>query len=69
MVQVLVTSYFCSWTRFHESVARTNVNPTWRVFQSYGIVLRFAADAKFYAHLIDEDGGVFATKRENPHLP
>ena len=49
MVQVLVTSYFCSWTRFHESVARSNVNPTWRVFQSYGIVLRFAADAKFCA--------------------
>ena len=47
MVQVLVTSYFCSWTRFYESVARNNDNPTWRVFQSHGVVLRFAEDAKF----------------------
>ena len=68
MVQVLVTSYFCSWTRFHESVARSNGNPTWRVFQSYGIVLQFAAMPNF-ADLIDEDGGVLATKREDPHSP
>ena len=43
MVRVL----FLFLTRFHVNVARSNGNPTWRVFQSYGVVLRFAAEAIF----------------------
>ena len=37
MVRVL----FLFLTRFHVNVARSNGNPTWRAFQSYGIMLRF----------------------------
>lgn len=46
MVRFLFASYFCSWTRFHGNVARSNDNPSWRVFQSYGVVLRFVAGAR-----------------------
>ena len=37
MVRVL----FLFLTRFHVNVARSNGNPTWRAFQSYGVMLRF----------------------------
>ena len=37
MVRVL----FLFLTRFHVNVARSNGNPTWRAFQSYGMMLRF----------------------------
>ena len=37
MVRVL----FLFLTHFHVNVARSNGNPTWRAFQSYGVMLRF----------------------------
>ena len=46
MARFLFASYFCSWTRFNVNVARSNGNPSWCVFQSYSVVLRFVADAR-----------------------
>ena len=46
MVRFLFASYFRSWTRFQVNVARSNGNPSWRVYQSYAVVLRFVARAR-----------------------
>ena len=43
MVHIL----FMFLTRFHLNVARINGNPIWSAFESYGIMLRFAAEAIF----------------------
>ena len=43
MVHVL----FLLLTRFPVNIARTNGNPRWRVFQSYGVMLGLAAEAIF----------------------
>ena len=48
MVRVL----FLFLTRFHVNVARSNGNPTWRAFQSYGIMLRFVFLFTFNGALI-----------------
>ena len=38
---------FVFLTRFHVNVARSNSNTTWHAIQSYGVMLLFAAGAKF----------------------
>ena len=43
----MVRFLFLFLTRFHVNVARSNGNPTQRAFQSYGVMLRFAAEAIF----------------------
>ena len=63
MVRVL----FLFLTLFHVNFARSNGNPTWRAFQSYGVMLRFAAEAIF-KDLFNKNGGVFSNDK-NPHLP
>ena len=40
----MVRFLFLFLTRFHVNVARSNGNPTRRAFQSYGVMLRFAAE-------------------------
>ena len=47
MVHVL----FLFLTRFHVNVAPSNGNPTCRAFQSYGVMLRFTAEAIFWRPL------------------
>ena len=63
MVRVL----FLSLTGFHVNFARSNGNPTWRAFQSYGVMLRFAAETIF-EDLLNENGGIFSYDK-NPYLP
>ena len=43
----MVRFLFLFLTRFHVNVARSNGNPTRRAFQSYGAMLRFAAETIF----------------------
>ena len=42
----MVRVFFVFLTCFHVNVARSNSNPTWHTFQSYGVMLPFATEAK-----------------------
>ena len=63
----MVRDLFLFLTLFHVNFARSNGNPTWRAFQSYGVILRFAAEAIF-KDLFNKNGVVFSYDK-NPHLP
>ena len=67
----MVRFLFLFLTRFHVNVARSNGNPTQLAFQSYGVMLRIAAEAirrGNFEDLFNENGGVFSFSSTVDHV-
>ena len=54
----MVRVSFLFLSRFHLKVARSNSNPTWLAFQSYGVMLQFAAQRQYFEDLFNENGSL-----------